>query len=289
MSEQSQPPRFLYLKARLVVPFGRRRRAFVKLYDSCRRSTQRRNRRLLERERVCLDVLAGLAVPKLLELPEGALRLHLGFEPTAHVAQGFVVGKPLNKAGLAPGELLAAWLFLVEQLVAFRRHQILYTDLKPSNVLANRRPLKVTSIDFDRAAAATESGVYDASHIGYTAGYQAPEHGRGAWLREASVVFQLGMLLAACWMGLDNSSLRDPEAGLELLCEKVAAEGGAGLAELVRSCLAYAEEERPRGYEEVLERIKRAGENPESRQLVSVWKALRAPYEERLAGVGLAL
>lgn len=279
----------LYVKARLVVPVGKRRRAFVKVYDSSRRDQKRRLRRLLERERVCLHVLEGLAVPKLLPLPDGVLEEHLGFKPDVAVAQSFVSGKPLHKADLTPRELLGSWLFLTEQLVAFRRHQILYTDLKPSNVVVRKRPLKVMQIDFDRAVAASEDGVYTGDVFGYTAGYQAPEMGQNAQLRETSVVFQLGMLLASSWMGLDNCTIRDPDAGLDSLCERVARVGNRALADTVGACLAYAPEKRPSGYEEVLERIKNAIGEPKSRAVVSVWESLRRPYVDRLGEVELVL
>ncbi len=193
MTERRRPSRFLYVKARAVVRTANGRRAFVKLYDSCRRKTKRNGRRLLKRERTCLELLDGFAVPKLVTLPKGTLERHLGFEPAAFVAQSYVVGKPLHQAGLTPCELLGAWLFITEQLVAFRRHQILYTDLKPSNVIVRKPSLKLTQIDFDRAVAASEDGLYPGNVFGYTAGYEAPEHGKEAWLRETSVVFQLGM------------------------------------------------------------------------------------------------
>ena len=88
-------------------------------------------------------------------------------------------------------------------------------------------------------------------------------------------------------MGLNNSSLRNPEAGLTSLCEPIARVGSPALAELVSDCLAYEPEDRPSGYEEVLDRIKVATVR-NSRKAVTVWRALRRPYSDRLAEFGLA-
>lgn len=288
MMASNGTPSFLYLKGRAIVRFGRRRRAFVKMYDSCRRKTSEHGVRLLERERVCLEVLKDFAVPRLVELPEGTLRRELGFEPAAHVAQSFVLGKPLHKAGLTPAELLGAWMFLTEQLVAFRRHQILYTDLKPANVMARKTPLSLTQIDFDRAAVASEDGMYSGSEFGYTAGYEAPEHGKHARLGESAVVFQLGMLLANSWMGLDNSSVRDSKK-LGSLRERVRKVGNGQLAKLVADCLAFDPKKRPSGYEEVLERLKAARRRSKNKKAFTVWSALRRSVAEPLAGVDLVL
>ncbi len=276
----------LYIKARYVVPLGNGQKAFVKVYDSCLTSRERQLRRLADRERVCLEVLKGLAVPELVEISQEELRRHMGYCPSTYVAQSYVRGRRLNRSGLRPAELLGAWLFLTEQLVAFRRHQILYTDIKSSNVLAAREPLRITQIDFAYAAAASARGVYVSRSFGYTAGFQAPEHGAIPRLTEASLVYQLGMLLGHSWLGLDNSRLRDRQTGLPALQATLRRMGAAGLAELVAECLAATAKDRPRSFEEVLDRI-RGDETP--RAAMRVWKALRAPYARRLAEVGLLL
>ena len=279
----------VYLKARLVIPSGNGRRAFVKIYDSSLREKRVQTKRLAERERVCLRVLAGLAVPKLVDLPKKQLADALGFEPTSFVAQSFVPGKSLHKAGLTRRELLGAWLFLAEQLVAVRRHQILYTDCKPSNVLVRRKPLKVTLIDFNYATAANADAIYPARHFGFTAGFQAPEHGLRATLTEQSVVYQFGMLLANSMAGLNNSSLSHPSQGLGRLLVSMEKLGAPGLAELLGECLAASADKRPESYEVVLERIKRAVPNGVGPKAVRIWKTLRAPYADRLREVGLTM
>ena len=289
MTAAKQPKR-VYLKARLIISSGNGRRAFVKVYDSSLRHKKAQSRRLAERERVCLKVLAGLAVPKLVGLPKGELARAMGFEPTSFVAQAFVPGKPLHKAGMTPRELLGIWMFLAEHLVAVRRHQILYTDCKSSNVLVRRKPLKVTLIDFNYATAANADGIYPSSFFGFTAGFQAPEHGLWASLTEQSVVYQFGMLLANSLAGLSNSSLRNAgKGGLDRLRTSLDKMGAAGLAELLGECLAASAGERPESYEAVLERIKLAVPDGVPPKSVRIWKTLRAPYADRLSEVGLSL
>ncbi len=280
--------KLLYVKAGMLVTLGDGRRAFLKLYHSSVRKRRRQSGGLVDRERVCLRVLAGLAVPKLIEIDRADLERFAGFaSSTASVAQSFVRGRHLDQAGFDPSELLGAWLFLTEHLVAFRRHQILYTDLKAANVLATRRPLRVTQIDFNYAAAASPSGVYPSHCFGYTRGFQAPEHGSTPRLSEAALVYQLGMLLAHCRLGVDNASLRRPRRGLDRLLGDLERMGAPDLARLAHDCLAERPGARPRSYEEVLERAKLAAAHGKPARALRVWRALRDPYAARLADVGL--
>ena len=288
MSATKQPKR-VYLKARLIIPSGDGRRAFVKVYDTSLRQKKNQSRRLAERERLGLKILAGLSVPKLVPMSKQELARAIGFEPTSFVAQALVPGKSLHKSGLTPRELLGIWLFLAEHLVAVRRHQILYTDCKPSNVLVRRKPLKVTLIDFNYATAANADGIYPSSFFGFTAGFQAPDHGLNASLTEQSVVYQFGMLLANSLAGLSNSSLRNSGNGLGRLLTSLHKMGAPGIAELLGECLAASADERPESYEAVLERIKLMVPSGVPPKAVRIWKTLRAPYAERLGEVGLSL
>lgn len=281
-------PRFLYLRGRLEVRKGRKR-VFVKLYDTCIPSKRRGLQRRLARERTCLEVLEAFAVPSLVSLSPATLESELGFVPWAHVAQEFIAGERFSRSSLTPSEALGAWLFLAEHLVAFRRHQILYTDIKPSNVLVCRNPLRVVQIDFDFATVANEQGVYPSDAFGYTAGYQAPEHGQGPSIRESALVFQLGMLLGKALIRVGNSphELRRTRGKLRAQVAKL---GSPAMGKLAADCLAVSPDGRPRDYEQVLERAKKGlPARGTRRKAVSVWKALRAPYVDQLAEVGLTL
>ena len=228
-------------------------------------------------------------MPKLVSVPKRDLARAIGFEPTSFGAQAFVPGKSLHKSGLTPRELLGVWLFLAEHLVAVRRHQILYTDCKSSNVLVRRKPLKVTLIDFNYATAAKADGIYPSGFFGFTAGFQAPEHGLHSSLTEQSVVYQFGMLLANSLAGLSNSSLRNSAGGLSRLLTSLNKIGAPGIAELLGECLAASADERPESYEAVLKRIKQAVPDGVPPKAVRIWRTLRAPYADRLGEVGLSL
>lgn len=65
--------------------------------------------------------------------------------------------------------------------------------------------------------------------------------------------------------------------------------GAPGLADLLADCLASRFEDRPENYEEVLRRIKESLGDGIPPAALRVWKGLRAPYANRLAGVGLTL
>ncbi len=249
------------------------RRAFVKAGEP----------RRVRRDKACLQALAGLAVPRRVPLPVSCLPPKLPLREA--VAEEWVPGAALDHAGLAPLELLGAWAFVVEQLAAFRRCEVLYTDVKCANVLALRRPLSARLIDFDFATAVSRSGRYGPEDFGYTQGFEAPEHARAETLDERAIVYQAGMLLLHCWTGARNEDLAHPRRGLPRLrrdLEKLAAEGAARLA---ARALARSPDARPRGFEELLAGLRTPGCLPAGAR--EAWRVLRKPYERALARLRL--
>lgn len=271
-------------RGRFIVPY-RGRRLFVKFTDSHVAEERRTAAVTATSERVALNVLRGLAVPATAPAPASLLRGIVSRRPVGLVVMEAVPGRPMNRVDFALPRLFGFWAAVTEQLVAFRRHEILYSDVKCANVLVARSPLRLTLIDFNRVCPVSPKGVYLASHIGFTPGMTAPEHRTERRLTERAVVFQLGMLWAQSIsreLGVDN--LSRPRGGLMSVARRTAAEGGAALARLLCDCLAYAPGERPWGYEDVLARLEKA-KLPEAS--LKTWAALRAPYASRLAQVGL--
>ena len=130
---------------------------------------------------------------------------------------------------------------------------------------------------------------YPSGRFGYTAGFQAPEHGLTPRLTEQALVFQLGMLLAHSWMGFTNTGLGHPRRGLGRLLKRLDRAGAPALAQLVSDCLASNPEDRPEDYEDVLETIKRTSKGVMPAKSLRIWRNLRAPYADRLAEMGLSL
>lgn len=263
---------------------GEGREGFLKLYGSDLRLGDAPARRRVERERTCLQILRGLAVPRLIPIARRALPLHLRFHSLSYIAQSYE-GVDFDRAGLSPAQKLPAWLFIAEQLVAFRRHSILYTDMKCQNVVISESPLKVVVIDFGSACPIV-NGRADFRPAGISPKFVPPEMNKGHFY-EQSAVFQLGMLLAHTLgtnvntetLLLDPKRLGEPTRILGEL-------GAHGIAPLLARSLEMDFRKRPASYEELLAGIKKA-RIPEP--IVGSWKLLRRPYEKRLAGLGLTL
>ncbi|MFI5349049.1 MAG: hypothetical protein ACHQ2Z_05870 [Elusimicrobiota bacterium] len=274
------------LQARFKARLADGRRVFVKANgcDLPRLRADALNE--IDREKTCLDVLKGLAVPERVPLRGAEYRRVIGARSRA-VGQAWIPGRDLDKAGFGPVELLGAWAFVAEHLAAFRRHQILYTDVKCRNILARRRPLSVRLIDFDLATCLSPDGAYSTSVVGYTQGFEAPEHRGAMRVTERSLVYQLGILLPHCLLGTDNSTLCDSRRGMPALRRTLKALGAASVAPIVESCLSPRVADRPRDYERVWAAIRGGGRSPLPPKALEVWMNLRAPYTRRLSEVGL--
>jgi len=272
-------------EGKYLLPLRDGRVAFVKVSRSDQPWRRRQQREGWAREKTCLEVLSGLAIPSLIPLTPRQLPPSLRPAADAQLLaiQAQVGFEDLDRADLSPAQLVAAWLFVVEQLVAFRRHQVIYTDVKCNNVLARRRPFAVTLIDFDRATALVK-GRRRLGTYGYTAGFQAPETARGAGATERSLVFQAGILLPHILMHTANHDLRAPRRGLARLRPILAELGCDSLVPVVSRCVARRPQDRPRNYEEVLKAISRV---PLGEEVRALRETLRRPYAARLAGVGL--
>lgn len=273
------------LRGTLTLPGGLR--VFVK--ESRARDPKKRDvqRRRLALERLCLEALSELAVTRLVKLPAAQIKRLLDASPADVLLQEQVRGGEIDKIGLSETELFGAWLFVVEQLTAMRRHDILYSDLKCGNVLATRRPLSVTIVDFGYGLAVEPSGVYRASAFGMTMSCQAPEQSSSARVTEQALVFQLGLLLPHIWFHASNTTLNDPRKGLPRLRRELRRHKAEDYWGLLSSCLAADPRKRPADYEAVLVRVQaltKAGSAPEA---VKVWRKLRAPYAAYLARGGM--
>ncbi|MBI4508144.1 MAG: serine/threonine protein kinase [Deltaproteobacteria bacterium] len=268
----------------LQLPDGRK--GFLKICGSERPDFDTSFQSIL-RERVYLEHLQGLAVPELVSLSRRQVPAPFRADRSAVFIALVDHGRDFGHIGLSPQEMLAANLFVVEQLVAFRRCQVLYTDVKCANVVARRRPLRVTIIDFGSALPRVGGRAkIPWLHAGHTKGYEAPETGEGGVRSERALVYQLGMMMAHTLSNarINNTTLRHERYGLPSVLRRLERLGAGSIADLLSSCVRHDPRERPRNYEDVLARIDRASLQ---RNVLRTWEALRKPFADRLTDLGL--
>ena len=282
MSQRVKLQAIVLHQGRYILELPNGTKAFVKASSS----TQRRHidglRAALQREKICLRVLRGLAVPRLISLPTKSLPAYCRTPGMSYIAQSWE-GEKIDHVPLTPLEALGAWLFLVEQLTAFRRHRILYTDVKCANVLVQRHPLRVVVIDFGTASP-LEPGRFPLRQYGFTRGFEAPECRAGKVPTERSLVYPLGILLPHVLVGTTTVSIKSAHSGLDAASRILRRIGAADAADVVCACLADDPRRRPPNYEAVLKRL-RSCVLPAG--TTSVWRHLRDPYRRRLAKLGL--
>lgn len=260
-------------------------RIFVKV---TRASDPARQRSLVfraKRERTCLRLLRGLAVPQNVSLGRlgEELQLPAGLRRPVIVARTFVGEAPIQELSLSVHESVGLWAFVVEQLAAFRAHGVIYTDIKCDNIVGQRSPLRAWFVDFEAASGLAPKGSpFD--NFGTTWGYEAPEVRRGETPREHSIVFSTGLVLFQLLTKLvpPGLHLRPParKGALRALARAKAAE----LAPLLDACLSDDPGERPRNSDDLLARL-RALALPEPSLLA--WRTLRQPFAKRLRALGM--
>lgn len=258
-------------------------RVFVKVFSSSDKQSLHKARGGFGRERACLEVLEGLAVPKLVNLKKGEFPQIVGAENALILAQSYAGETDVHHRGLRSFELVATWIFVVEQLAAMRLHQIIYTDFKCGNVMASDDPLRITIIDFDHSFPIERPRKKLLCH-GYTPGFASPEAMHGDIGTEQSLVYECALLLFHFLTDGDGRMIHHPRRGLPLALKRLAEMGASDLGEVLKGCLSVDPTARPRHYEHLLTCILH-GKMP--KKIESFWRTQREPYEARLDEVGL--
>jgi hypothetical protein len=169
--------------------------AFVKIRASRQSVEIGHFRRQFDRENECLRKLRGLAVPRLVPISRRDLPIAFRDLPATYVATEVLAEHgPIDAIGLDPEALVAGWLFVVEQLVAFRRREILYSDIRCTNVLASKEPFEARIVDLEGCSPLVPPGK-PLVNYGYTVRLEPPELSRGYAFTERSVVYQVAQLL----------------------------------------------------------------------------------------------
>ncbi|MBQ1016842.1 protein kinase [Micromonospora sp. D93] len=129
---------------------------------------------------------------------------------------------------------------VADALAAAHAHGLVHRDVKPGNVMLGPRGVKV--VDLGIATGVGQEPADSAGLVWGTPAYLAPEQAAGATAAPAGDVFALGLVLVECVSGRSANDLRRGRDGDEL---PSIPEMPAGVADLVRRCLATDVDRRP--------------------------------------------
>lgn len=274
-------------KATFIAKFGRDK-VFVKFTDIQLPKNRPDLKGLWRVERTALKVLEGLAVPERMDLPKAILRQMVDSPSLHFVTQRFIEGSTPHRLRLSLQQAIAIWAFVIEQLVAFRRRQILYVDVKSQNIVGTAKPLRMTIVDFDRVVVVSPRGIYKTSELSLTPGWAAPEHTRTTHLSEQTLVFPVGILLLNMVYPIASSvNMLGPDGYLAKLTERLKTGSMPGLAQLLGECLDQNATRRPKDYEALWKRVRVLLETELPRSVLNNWRALREPYLDALTASDL--
>jgi serine/threonine protein kinase len=284
--------RLIHLKAAYVFRRPHSRRWLV-LKVKAAKVLARSLRKAFLTERTALELLQGLAVPRVMDLPgsglaRSGLRKMVGLAPPpgAFIVETYE-GQEFHdhRERMPVTHRLGAWLFCMEQLVAFRRRHLIYSDIKCHNIVVrSRRPWRIIIIDFDGIIPVGRRRGWN--NFASTRGYEPPEINSGKPPTEASCVYQLAMLLVHFLTNSDNRRLEHRRYGIPRVRALLARIGGTELCDVIVRSLHSDARKRPRNVEALLRRVRIL---PLPEESLSVWRELRAPYQRALAELGLTL
>ncbi|MEZ6185045.1 MAG: tetratricopeptide repeat protein [Planctomycetota bacterium] len=251
-------------------------------------------RRRLLRE---AEALGRLVHPSVLTLYDAGLHEGQPFLVLPYVS-GESVQDRLDRGGpLPPDEAREVALQVGEGLAAAHALGLLHRDVKPANVLVDRRLHgQVKLADFGLVLGTALEGEEDlrlsasGQFLG-TPGYAPPEQGQGrlAELGPAADVYGLGGLLYAMLSGRPPrgwSSLPQALDGFEASVEALPKQVPSWLADLVTRCLERAPQDRP-PLEEVLRELRAGAASPRASTRRRGALPLLAVAGALLLGVGL--
>ncbi|NVB43123.1 hypothetical protein G6O69_35195 [Pseudenhygromyxa sp. WMMC2535] len=242
----------------------------------------------VERERAALSLLADLAVPALIELDDAQRRVLFGALDTDPLCTEHV-GERIGKQPCSADQLIGLWLFVAEQLAAFRRRRLLYSDIKTENIMVSPDLSRVTIIDLEGCAVLDPEDSYGAWQLKQTRPFGAPEHdlaldtGNGE-VTEACVVHQLGSMMCHSW-NLSQAGrgwfadFRD-HAHLRVACQ---AAGRGRLLALIERCIEADPQARPPTIAAVWAELDALSVEPAHAEPRRIFTELRAPYAHALA------
>lgn len=280
--------KILLAKLRLVVTLKNNNQLFCKLNFDNSKEIDSINFRMLKREETCLQILNGFAITPLRKVNKKELSKLLGLNAKNALLTDYFEGTDLRSANLSVEQKIGLWLFVTEQYAAFRYHQIVYNDIKYSNVLYSEKNMEARIVDFGGAMFLGD-GKFRAARLAHTPDFQAPEQATSLIVTEATIIYQLGIFLANLLCNLSNRYLNSEKnlKELRLIFEEC---GAASLFPFILKCTDENPRKRPKNFHTAYNSLRRlaiAGNFPES--VLNFYKVLRAPYSRKLDDLDLNL
>ena len=234
------------------------------------------------REQIALDVLQGLAVPKRIKISRSEVAKLVKQKTFSFTAVERISYPDCYRRALSTAEALGLWAFTLEQLCAFRRRQVLYTEMKDDHVMLAADHSAAVIIDFNDCVMVEPSGQYPFEFLGVTPALAAPEFYFSKTLAESVVVYQAGMLLGS----LINGYFRNVQLGakeFDHIKRDLFRHKAQDIFDLFKKCVAKNPLERPQSFETLFSKLARCQLPAQS---LKMWAELRNPYGQALTDLG---
>jgi serine/threonine protein kinase len=233
----------------------------------------------MDREKIVLEVLKNLAVPKRKALPRIEVSRMVKNDNFAYVAMEYLPWKDCFDRSFSIAQALGLWAFVLEQICAFRRKDILYTDLKSTHLLVSDDLTEARIIDFGNCIKVESQGQYPIGTLGHSPLFGAPEFYFSVIHTERVLLYQAGMLLASfLFKKLTNPKLQ-PET-LKKIKGRLLKNCLLEVNDILEKCLSKRPTDRPQNIETLFAKLQRINLPPDSYRL---WVRLRAPYRKELS------
>ncbi len=236
----------------------------------------------VEREKAALDILKGLAVPKRITVKRNEIAKLLKEENFFHIAMEWVPWKGCFGRSFPTEQALGVWAFTIEQMCAFRRKSVLYTDFKHNHLRLADDLSGAMIVDFDGCLMVEPKGLYPTDYLGFTAELAPPEFQFAKVQTERVMVYQMGMFLGSLLLKYFHNSDLNPES-FKKIEKKLTKESVKGVYRVFEKCLSKNPLDRPRDLEALYYQIQQVTLPSVS---YKVWANLRAPYQKQLSKLG---
>jgi len=233
---------------------------------------------IVDREKASLEILKGLAVPKRVSIAKEKIIRLVGEKKFSYVAMEFVPGRGCFARSFPPDQALALWVFTIEQLCAFHRRKVLYTDFKHNHLRITDDLTSACLVDFDSCLMVESSGLYPREFLGNTPELAAPEFQFAKVHTERVIVYQMGMFLGSLLIKYFHNSDLHP-LSYRRIQKKLKAVNCEGVFRLFERCLSKKPSERPKDLETLFSKLQNLT-LPQA--TYDLWGKLREPYRKEL-------
>jgi serine/threonine protein kinase len=237
-------------------------------------------RNKLVRENVAMDLLKNLAVPRRIPINRAQVSKLIQEKKFSYTSMEWIPAKDCYNRSFTATQSLGLWAFVVEQLTAFHRRKILYTDIKRGHLLVSEDLCEARIIDFDSCVMVESSGKYPAHVLafGYTPQVAAPEFQFSPIHTERVIVYQLGMLLGSLLEEkFDNWNLN--QVNFDNVREKLKKAKAEDIWKILLKTISKRPVVRPSDLEALFYIVQKCRFPSAS---YKIWQKLRTPFRKEL-------